>query len=166
MNRGRGVNLGVALVAFGLYALLHRSFHMDGPGAILLVVGAALFASAALHDFHGPVLPGGALMGLGAGFLLRRVLEPWMPGWATLCLGLGTGLMLASALDRSYGGQRRPKPFVPGLILVLIALVTALSEHLRLPEGFADAVWRLWPFALVVGGVLRVLQALRGRRTD
>lgn len=160
----RGLNLGVVLVGVGGYFILARSLHFRGPGPILLLIGTILLAASALREFRGPIVPAGVLLGLGAGFLLRGPLERWMPGWATLLLGLGTGLLLAAGLDRFAGRERRPTPLVPGLVLVAIALVTALSENLRVPDAFYDAAWRLWPFALVAAGMILVLQAVRRRR--
>jgi hypothetical protein len=164
-NDRRGLNLGVALFAVGIYFVLQRSLHFRGPGPLLLLIGAILLALSALREFRGPLVPAGVLLGLGAGFLLRDPLEPWMPAWATLLLGIGSGLLLASVLDRTAGRERRPAPLVPGLVLVAIALVTAVSANLRIPESFYETVWRLWPFALVALGALLVLQALRGRKS-
>jgi hypothetical protein len=160
----RGLNLGVALVAIGAYFLLQRSLHFRGPGPILLLIGTILLAISALRHFRGPLVPAGVLLGLGVGLLLRDPLEAWMPGWATLLLGLGAGLLLVSGLDHTAGRERRPTPLVPGVVLITIALVTAVSANLRVPEALLDAAWRLWPFALVAGGGVLLLQALRGRK--
>jgi hypothetical protein len=159
----RSLNLGVALVALGIYFALARHLHFRGPGPILLLLGTIFLVVSVLRDFRGPVVPAGVLLGLGAGFLLRDPLERWMPPWATLVLGVGAGLLLAAGLDRAAGRERRPTPLVPGLVLVAVALVTAASASLRLPESLFEAVWRLWPFALVAAGGILVLQALRRR---
>jgi peptidoglycan/LPS O-acetylase OafA/YrhL len=161
----RGLNLGVALVGVGLYILLRRSLHFHGPGPILLLIGTVLLVVSALRQFRGPLVASGVLLGLGAGFLARDPLERWMPGWATLLLGLGAGLILVAVLDRGAGRERRPAPLVPGVVLVAIALVTAVSANLRLPEELYDSLWRFWPFVLVAAGAILVFQALRGRRT-
>jgi hypothetical protein len=164
-NDRRGLNLGIALVAIGIYFVLQRSLHFRGPGPILLLIGTILLAVSALRHFRGPLVPAGVLLGLGAGFLLGDPLERWMPGWATLLLGLGSGLLLVCALDRAAGRERRPTPLVPGLVLIAIALVTAISANLVIPEAFFDAAWKLWPFALLAAGAILVLQALRRRKS-
>ncbi|HTY43540.1 MAG TPA: hypothetical protein VMH79_16865 [Thermoanaerobaculia bacterium] len=160
-SRRGGFGLGVALVALGVYALLKRSFHIEGPGPILLVIGAALFAIAALRRFQGPLVPAGVLLGLGTAFLVRDPLEPWVPGWATILFGIGAGLLLASALGRREG---RRGPSVAGVVLVAIALFAVLSTNLHLSIDLYDRLWRLWPFALVGAGILLVFQALAARR--
>lgn len=165
MNIGdrRGLNLGVAMVAVGVYFILYRSLHFRGPGPILLLVGAVLLALSALRGFRGPVVPAGVLLGLGAGFLLRDPLQRWMPHWASLLLGVGSGLLLAGGLGRMTGQEKRAAPIVPGIVLIAIALVTALSQNFDIPESLYDAAWRLWPFALVAAGVILVLRARKTR---
>ena len=165
MNVGdrRGLNLGVVMVALGVYFILYRSLHFRGPGPILLLIGAILLAFSALREFRGPVVPAGVLLGLGAGFLLRDPLGRWMPPWAVLLLGIGSGLLLAGGLGRMGGQDRRGAPIVPGVVLVSIALVTALSQNLVIPESFYEAAWRLWPFALVVAGLILILRAGKTR---
>jgi hypothetical protein len=161
----RGLNVGVALLAVGVYFILKQSFHFRGPGPLLILIGTVLLALSALRQFRGPLVPACVLLGLGAGFLLRDPLDQWMPGWATLLLGLGSGLLLASGLDHTAGKQRRTTTLVPGIVLVTIAAVTALSANLRIPESVYESLWRFWPFALVAAGAVLVLQAIRGRKT-
>ena len=159
----RGLNIGVVLVGLGLFFLLRRELHLSGPGPILLVIGAILFTFAALRNFRGPVVPAGVLLGLGAGFLLRDPLEPWMPPWATILLGLGGGLLLAAGIDRQAGRERRPSTLAPGIVLVAIAAAAALATNFRFPENVVEAVWKLWPWALLAAGVILVVQGMRRR---
>jgi low temperature requirement protein LtrA len=161
----RGLNLGIVLLAVGLYFLLRRELRLSGPGPILLLIGTILLAFSGLRGFRGPVVPACVLLGLGSGFLLRDTLDAWMPRWATLVLGLGCGLLLAAAIDRQAGRERKPSTLAPGIVLVAIAAATAVSINLRIPETLADAAWQLWPWALVAAGVVLVVQAARRRPT-
>jgi len=160
-SRNGGFGLGVALVVLGLYILLKRSFHFDGPGPILLVIGAGLFAVAALRRFQGSLVPAGVVLGLGAAFLVRDPLEPWVPHWATILFGIGGGLLLASAMDRREG---RRGPSVAGVVLVVVALCATLATNLHISVGLYDKLWQLWPFVIVAIGALLVLQALSSHR--
>lgn len=160
-SRGGGFGLGVALVALGLYILLERSLNIHGPGPILLVIGAALFAVAGMRRFQGPLVPAGVLLGLGAAFLVRDPLEPWVPSWATILCGIGAGLILASVLDRREG---RRGPSVAGVVLIVVAIGATLATNLHISIGLREQLWRLWPFVLLVAGVLLVFQALSGKR--
>jgi hypothetical protein len=159
----RGLNIGVVLVGLGLFFVLRRELHLSGPGPILLVIGAILFTFAALRNFRGPVVPAGVLLGLGAGFLLRDPLDRWMPPWATILLGLGGGLLLAAGIDTQAGRERRPSTLAPGIVLVAIAAAAALATNFQVPQEVIEAVWRLWPWALVAAGVILVVQGMRRR---
>lgn len=159
----RGLTVGIVLVGLGIFFILRRELHLSGPGPILLVIGAILFTLSALRSFRGPVLPASVLLGLGAGFLLRDPLEPWVPPWATILLGIGCGLLLAAGIDRQAGHEQRPSTLIPGVVLVTIAAAAALATNVRVSENVIDAVWRLWPWALVLAGVILVVQGVRRR---
>ncbi|HMA17412.1 MAG TPA: hypothetical protein VKS03_03145, partial [Thermoanaerobaculia bacterium] len=58
---------------------------------------------------------------------------------------------------------RRPSPLVSGVILVAVALFGVLAQHTPLLEVLAR-VQDLWPWALVLAGLLLVGQALVRRR--
>jgi hypothetical protein len=160
----RGLNVGVALVALGIYFLLKRELSFRGPGPLLLLIGTILLALSALRAWRGPTVAAGVLLGLGLAFLLRDPLERWMPGWATMLLGIGGGLLLAAGLERASG--RPARTLVPGGVLVAIALATVISENLRVPEAFAGALWRLWPWVIVAAGAFLVVRALSVRRSQ
>ncbi len=162
----RGLNLGIALTALGLFFLLRRELHLSGPGPILLLIGTVLFA------IFGPArLPRPGRARRGAHRPRRRgscCATPSSPGCRTgrrLLLFLGGGLLLAAAVDRFAGRERHPSTLAPGLVLVAIAAVTAFAQNIRIPESLYEIAWRLWPWALVAAGVLLVVQGMRGRRS-
>jgi hypothetical protein len=161
----RGLTLGVILLVLGGYFLLSRTFRFSGPGAILVLLGTIFLALSAIRGFRGPLLPGGVLLGLGAGFLLRAPLEWLLPAWATILVGLGAGFLLVAFLDRVAGrGARRPSPLLPGVILIAVALFGVLARHTPILDVLGQ-VQNLWPWALVAAGVLLVGQALIRRRS-
>ena len=162
MTDRRSLTLGLVLLFVGLYFLLWRSFRFSGPGAILILIGAVFFTLSALRRWRGPLLPGGVLLGLGAGFLLQDSLAATLPRWATLLLGLGAGFLLVAAVDRAVDRERRPPPLVPGLVLVGVALIAALAHQVDLTEPLVR-LGELWPWALVLAGVVLVVTALRRR---
>lgn len=166
MNDRRALTVGITLLFVGGFFLLARRFHFSGPGVTLALIGTIFLALSAIRGFRGPLLPGAILLGLGAGFLLRTPLEWLMPPWATIVLGLGAGFLLVAVVDRIAGRQgRRPSPLIPGLILVAVAALGVLDEHTPIREALTR-IQDLWPWALVVVGILLVGQALlRSRKT-
>jgi hypothetical protein len=164
LNDRRSLTVGLVLLVLGGFFLLSRRFPMSGPGVTLLLIGTIFLVLSAVRGFRGPLLPGGVLLGLGAGFLLRAPLEPILPRWATIVLGLGAGFLLVAAIDTAAGHRgRRPSPLVPGVILVAVALLGALAQSPAVREVFGR-VENLWPWALVVAGLLLVGQAVLRRR--
>ncbi len=164
MNGRRNLNLGIVLLALGIFFLLSRAFGFSGPGVILVLIGTVFFALSASRGFRGPLLPGGILLGLGTGFLLREPLERLLPPWATILLGLGAGFLFVAAIDRASGRDRRPSPVFPGLVLVGIAFLGALAQNTPLMDVL-EQVRDYWPWLLVLAGVALVAEALfRGRK--
>jgi hypothetical protein len=159
MNERQGVTVGIVLVLVGLYLFLQNMVSWRGPGPVLLLVGAALFAASALRRFRGPLLPGAVLLGLGAAFLLRAKLEPWLPHWGTILLGLAAGFFLVAAVDRSVGRSRRPSPVITGVVL---AAVVACAVIARLVDFHAlEPLARLWPWFLVAAGIALIVRGVR-----
>ena len=162
MNDRRGLVVGVVLLLLGGFFLLSRTFRFSGPGPILVLIGSIFLTLSALRRARGPLLPGGVLLGLGAGFLLREPLQSTFPHWATLLLGLGAGFLLVAVLDRAAGRDRRPSPLVPGIVLLVVALIGAFTRQETVREALAQ-LRGLWPWALVLAGAAFVAQALLRR---
>jgi hypothetical protein len=149
----------------GAFFLLRDRFFFSGPAPILLLIGGILLAASALRGFGGPLMPAGVLLGLGTGFLLQNRLSRWMPEWSILLLGLGAGFLLVAAIDHAVGRSRRPRPIVPGAMLVAIAFFAFLTWQLRL-GGALEVLANLWPWALVAAGIVLVAQGMmRSRKT-
>jgi hypothetical protein len=164
MRDHRGVGIGIGLVGVGVYALLSRSLGFTGPAPVLLLLGSIFFVLSALSRFRGPLLPAGILMGLGAGMLLRRPLEPWMPHWTVILLGIGSGFLFVAAIDRAAGRQRQPNPVVPGVVLTGIALAEAAARAFSMQDLLAS-LEPIWPFAVLAAGLLLIFNARRQRST-
>ena len=160
MHERRSLTLGLVLVAIGGFFLLRRYVQISGPAPILILIGALLVTLSAARGFRGPLLPGSILLGLGAAFWLAEGLEPWLPHWATLVLGIGCGFLLTAAVDQASGRDHAAPRFVPGAVLVALAAGAALSRQVsiaRLFERFAG----FWPWLLIAAGLTLVAGATR-----
>ena len=162
MNGQRGLRFGVVLVLLGAFLLLRQSLDISGPGPILLLLGAILFALSALRRLRGPLLPACVLIGLGAGFLLRDPLSAWLPEPGTLMLGLGCGFLAVAALDVLANHVRGPAPRIAGSVLVGLAVVSALSRRFDLAAAFAQ-LGPYWPWLLVAIGAALIAVSARKR---
>jgi len=163
MKRRSGFTLGIVLVVAGGYLLVERFWSFSGPGAILGLIGISFLAISAARGFTGPLLPGGVLTGLAAGFLFEDRLSPWMPGWGAIVLGLGLGFLFVGIVDRVVSRERRPSPVPPGIVLTAIGLgsLAARSLSIRWLPGVDLA--RLWPWAILLAGVILIVRALLNR---
>jgi hypothetical protein len=164
MNDRKGLALGVVLVVVGAFLLLRQHVQLSGPGPILIAIGAVLVTLSAARGFRGPLLPGSILLGLGAAFLLEGALAAWFPRWATLVLGIGCGFLLTAALDRAAGRDSHAPRWVPGSILVALAAGAALARQIDVASLF-ERFASVWPWLLVVAGLVLVATSLRGRKT-
>lgn len=156
----RGLTIGIVLLALGVFFLVRQSIPVSGPAPILLLIGAILFALSAARRFRGPLLPAGVLLGLGAGFLLRGPLSPWLTESGSIVLGLGCGLLAVVAIDASMGRHRGPAPLVGGLVLIAVAVGSAVSRSYDL-TAVREALDRAWPWLLIAAGIVLVAASLR-----
>ena len=159
MNGRQGLTAGIILILVGAYLLLQNVISWHGPGPVLLLLGAALFTASALRGFRGPLLPGSVLLCLGAAFLLERPLEPWLPRWSTILLGIAAGFLLVAALDMSVRRTRRPAPAVVGVILLAVVASSAVGRAID-PRAL-EPLARLWPWLLVAAGLFLIVRAAR-----
>jgi CHASE2 domain-containing sensor protein len=126
------------------------------------LVGAILFAVSASLRFHGPFVGACVLLGLGAGFLLRRPLSPWMSHGGAILFGLGCGFLLIVAIDAAVKRRRGPGPLVAGLVLVGLGASSLLFRWVDL-SAFRETLDRAWPWLLIAAGVALVFFSLRRR---
>ena len=153
-----GLLPGIALLVIGTAVLLSRYSIFAGPGAIVLGLGVLFLLVSAARGFSGPLLPGGILTGLGAALLLKDRLEPRLPEWGTILLGLSAGFLFVAAVDAAKGRSRRPSPLLPGVVLGALGILSVLR---RSPAfRWIDVDLRdVWPWLAVAVGLFLVARA-------
>lgn len=160
----RGLLPGIVLIVIGAAVLLSRFEMFAGPGAIVFALGILFLLVSAARGFSGPLLPGGILTGLGAALLLRHALWRYFPEWGSILLGLSAGFLFVAAVDAARKRTRRPSPLVPGVVLGVLGLFSAVRNMTAL-RWVADVDLReIWPWAAVVAGLFLVLRALLAKR--
>ena len=127
--------LGVILIAIGVLLFALQLSNVRGEYAVA-IIGAAFLAAYAIWRVYGLLIPGGILLGLGAGFASMYVIDALVRG----------------------PRDARWWPLVPGASLAAIGAGVAAE---RMPE-LADLL-RLWPLLLVaLGAWLLVARTRRG----
>jgi hypothetical protein len=157
--KGRGLTFGIVLLALGIWFLLRQSLEFTGPGPILLLIGGILFAISATRDFRGPFFGACILLGLAAGFLMANPLSAWLADGSAILLGLGCGFLLVVVIDAAMKRRRGFGPLVAGLILVGIAISSALARLLDL-SGVRALVEQFWPWLLIAAGLALVVSSV------
>lgn len=155
-GRGRLVAGGVLLVvALGALAGPHLPWGWGGPG-MMIVMGVAFVVWAALARTAGLLVPGGVILGVGAGLWLRG---PYGPAAFLLCLA--GGFLLISVLSLALfgrGGRGTWWTVWPAGGLAVAALATAGGPEVR--ELFR-ALRDYWPYALLVVALVLIASGLR-----
>ena len=151
MNHRHRLFTGVMFVLLGLFVLLVQFFHLGlwvlpGLGALFLLWGLGIREV-------GLLIPGGILLGLGAGVWLTTL--PFAAqsdrlggGTFMLAFGLGWGLItLLSAVLR----QRMRWPLIPGGVLAVIGLALLAGGPALTALEWAGKLWPLLFVALGLG---------------
>ena len=159
---GGQVAAGLALVVLG-GALLALE-RLDGsPDHLFLILVGGLFAAGYFYKrAFGMLIPGGILIGLGAGLAYADLYPSSFVDGESVAFGLGVGFLLIYVVSLLYERVNRWWPLIPGGILVFASL----------PEwAWADRILDYWPVAvmavglfLLFRGVLRRQQAAASRR--
>lgn len=163
MRNRASLTLGIALVFVGGYFVIDRYLTFRGSGSTVILIGLIFLAISATRGFSGPLLPGSILTGLGLGMVSRGRLSWLMPGWGTIVLGLGIGLLFVASIDARKNRHRRPSPLSLGAILCAVGVGSILAHRLPRVAYFVHA-GEYWPWAVVAAGALLILRSSLARR--
>jgi hypothetical protein len=168
-HRGSMVG-GLILVAIGILALLANWMPetfgttlpilvLGGMGLIFIIAGIATRES-------GFFIPGGILSGLGFGMSL--IIGPFagtISGNAggLFLLGFAAGWVLIPILSSIFTDEHHLWALIPGAIIGFVGLAVMYGGAWQ--TGL-EWVGRLWPLALIAGGVYALFRARREREED
>jgi hypothetical protein len=145
----------VILVAVGGLALASRYLDLSGWGSLLLpLLGLAFLLTGIGARRFGPLVPGGILLGLGAGLHLQdgalsdlsREVQV-----GVILLSFAAGWALISVLSPLVRPRAAVWPLIPASALATGGVVLLFGVPY-------DDVWRfvdwVWPFALIAAGLV------------
>ncbi len=154
---------GLVLVGIGLYLLAAQFIRAEWMGMLILPGLSVMFLTWGLFTRNvGLLVPGGILGGIALGTYLNSSAlggEMGISEGGVFLLAFAAGWALIT-LTAALIGQRVLWPLIPGGILALIGLALMGGEAgLRLLEWTG----RLWPLALIAGGLALLWRAWRNR---
>jgi hypothetical protein len=143
---------GVTLIGIGVLLFWLMRVEDLGQSLLFFVVGSLFLGAYLFSKNFGLLIPGGLLLGLGAGDVLGRAFELQNPAR----IGLGAGFIAIFLIPLIYEKRSHWWPLIPGGVL----LVTAFS----IGEDLMDFLFSGgWPLVLVAIGAIIVLGSFRKR---
>jgi hypothetical protein len=139
---------GIILVGAGILFLVDQLFSFQGFGSFFLLAIGGAFMYAYFNKNRWAVIPGGILLGLGAGTLLEDldVFNFWGGGIVPFMLGLGFCTIW-------FFERRHWWALIPGGILAIAGLSSIL------------VIGRFWPLLLIALGVYLLYEQSRRKVT-
>lgn len=138
---------GAVLVVVALAALLDRYTEVNFGLIAPLALGVGFLVWSLIAREWGLLIPGGVLVGIGAGMVMQRVVNAgaaWDQALFFWCFAAGWGLIWA--LSRAFFRRNVMWPLIPGGIMLVLGFG-------QLWQGEMQTVWRSvstwWPFLLL-----------------
>lgn len=159
---------GLILIGVGLLALLGQFFdwaHVDFGLLIVPVIGVALLLVGIVTRNPGPMIPGGIMSGIGLGIFLVTGPFSDMPGdteGGVFMLAFAAGWLLIVVATAVFTPQTHFWPLIPAAIMALIGSGVLYGDPFLQILALAG---KLWPLALIVGGVLIINEARKREKT-
>lgn len=159
---------GLVLIGIGLLALLGQyasRFQFDFGLLIVPMIGAALLLAGIFTRNPGPMIPGGIMSGIGLGSWLITGPFSDMAGdmeGGVFMLAFAAGWLLIVVATAVFTPKAHLWPLIPAAIMALIGssiLYGGLFLQLLSLAG------KLWPLALIVGGLLVMSRGLKQGKT-
>jgi hypothetical protein len=160
-KRRGGLIGGLFLVGLGLYLLVAQFIRAEWMGMLILPGLSLIFLAWGLFTRNaGLLVPGGILGGIALGaYLTSNTFKDGMDvtQGAVFLLAFAAGWALITVLSALIG-QRQLWPLIPGGILAAIGALMLVGD-----QGLTVLEWigRLWPLALIAGGLATLWRVLR-----
>lgn len=153
------VAAGIALILIGLLLLAGQLLQSEALGLIfLLALGIIFLAWGSVTRQAGLLIPGGILIGLGAGILLITGPFQAMPETARggiFLLSFAAGWVLIVLFSALFTPRTHWWPLIPASLIGLVGGAVLVSETSPQVLTFINA---LWPLGLIALGVYILLR--------
>ena len=148
---------GILLIVLGILALLGNIGLGDIFGeAIVAVIGLIFLSLFYVGKIDWAIYPGAFTVTVGVVILLAARGLDMIVWWPLFVAAPGVSFLLLRFSSKSNGWA-----LYPGSVLVLLAgIFFSFSSH-ALSWFYFDLIGRLWPVALIVGGLVLVAGSLR-----
>ena len=156
-RRSGGFVAGAILILVGLLSLVSNLPGINLHGWFLPALGLVFLAAGIFQRKFGLLIPGGILLGIGAGSMLiegpfHYMADPARGGLFLVVFGAGFALISLAGL---LVNRRTLWPFIPGGIMAAIGLALMAGEPGLEVLKFASF---LWPIALIAFGAYLILR--------
>ncbi|MGE5236278.1 MAG: hypothetical protein ACM3O7_08030 [Acidobacteriota bacterium] len=160
-SKSAQLTVGVVVLALGLVLLVTRFAPVSAAPAWLLGLGLAFSFLAIFQRSYGALVAGMILLGIGSGMVLADYGVAGLQArtWRMLALGFGFVGIFAVAVILQL--NRHWWPLLVGAALLASAAAPFVRRLAFIPPSVEIAVRTWWPVALVVGGLVLVIHALR-----
>jgi hypothetical protein len=161
-NRNQWV-VGGLLIVIGLFFFLNEFFELPGLEnlAIYFVLGLGLFflAWGVITREAGLMIPGGILTGIGLGIVLVAGPFEYEDGDLSGGVFMGAfalGWLLITIFTAVFSDKTQWWPLIPAAIMALISAALLVEGPFMVA---LDWLGKLWPLALIIGGIAVLLGA-------
>ena len=153
------VAAGLALIVLGGALLALERLDGSPDHLFLILVGGIFLAGYFYKRAFGLLIPGGILIGLGAGLAYDDMYSESMfvIDGESAAFGIGVGFLLIYAISLVYERVHRWWPLIPGGFLVIAGLPDFV---------WVDDVLEFWPLAVMAVGVLLLFRSVVSRQRE
>jgi hypothetical protein len=150
-NKSSAITTGIILILIGAAILITQFVEL---GAWVIVVpGVVMLAAGIVRRSAGWLIPGGIVTGVGLGALLTEAaIFPGLDNEVVILMAIALGFLSIVALTALFAERALLWPFIPGGIMVAIALVMLAGA-----SGLAvlEFIGKYWPVVLIlIGGMV------------
>ncbi len=153
------VAAGLALIVLGGALLALERLDGSPDHLFLILVGGIFMAGYFYKKAFGLLIPGGILIGLGAGLAYDDMYSDslFLIDGESAAFGIGVGFLLIYAISLLYERVHRWWPLIPGGFLVIAGLPDFV---------WVDDVLDFWPLAVMAVGVLLLFRGVVSRQRE